>query len=103
LLNGDTVTAGDRDWNFDAAKAMHRNLVRMPRWALTVGLAKPPGWLANHVSQPAAAGLLQSDGGICWSGDESQSALTYHPEQGIIINREHLPGALNEESDESYD
>jgi CRISPR-associated endonuclease/helicase Cas3 len=103
LLNGDTVTAGDRDWNFDAAKAMHRNLVRVPRWTVAVGLAKPPGWLANHIAQPTAAGLLLPDGNIHWSGDEQQTGLCYHADQGIIINRERVPRALHEESDESYD
>lgn len=103
LLNGDTVTADDHDWNFDAAKKMHRNLVRVPHWAVAVGLAKPPGWLANHVTQPTAAGLVRPDGSICWPGDEHQTGLSYHADQGIIINRERVPRALHEESDESYD
>jgi hypothetical protein len=103
LLNGDTVTTSDRDWSFDAAKAIYRNLVRVPRWAVAAGLAKPPGWLTHHVTQPTAAGLLQPDGDIRWSGNEQQTGLSYHPDQGIIIERERLPRALREESDESYD
>jgi len=38
LLNGDTVTANDRDWNLDAAKAIYRNIVRVPRWAIAACL-----------------------------------------------------------------
>ena len=103
LLNGDIVIAGDRDWNFDAAKAMHRNLVRVPRWAVAIGLAKPPGWLVNHVAQSTAAGVLQPDGSILWSGDQQQTGLYYAADQGIIINRELASRAPHEESDESYD
>jgi CRISPR-associated endonuclease/helicase Cas3 len=103
LLDGTEVTAHDRDWNFEAAKAIHRNLVRVPRWAVEAGLAKPPGWLANHVTQPTAVGLRQPDGSIRWLGDEQQTGLSYHPDQGIIIKSTRLPRALDEESDESFD
>lgn len=103
LLNGDTVTADDRDWNFDTAKAMHRNLVRVPRWAVASGLVKPPGWVANQVAQSTAAGLVLQDGGIRWFGDDRLTGLTYHSDQGIIINRERVMHSPHEESDESYD
>ena len=103
LLDGAVITAHDRDWDFDAVKAIHRNLVRVPRWAVAAGLAKPPGWLTNHVSQPTATGLLQPDGNIHWPGDEHQTGLSYHPDQGVIINRERVSRARHEESDESYD
>jgi CRISPR-associated endonuclease/helicase Cas3 len=97
------VTAHDRDWDFEAAKAMHRNLVRVPRWAVAAGLAKPPGWLANHVAQPTAIGLVQPGGDIRWPGDEKQTGLSYHLDQGIIINRERVARMPHEESDESCD
>jgi CRISPR-associated endonuclease/helicase Cas3 len=107
LLNGETVTASDRDWSFDAAKAIYRNIVRMPRWAIAAGLTKPPDWLANHVAQPTAVGLLQSDGNIRWSvggqAGEQPTRLSYHADQGVIIHRERAPRAPNEEFDESFD
>src|ERR1039458_5698432 len=93
LLNGNTVTASDCDRSFEAAKAIHRNIVRVPRWVIAAGLTKPPGWLANHTAQPTAAGLLQPEGGIRWCGDEQQTGLSYHADQGIIINRERVPRA----------
>jgi CRISPR-associated endonuclease/helicase Cas3 len=103
LLDGAEVTAHDREWSFEAAKAIHRNLVRMPRWAVAADLAKPPRWLANHVAQPTAVGLLQPGGGIRWPGDEHQTGLSYQADQGIIINRGRVAHAPHEESDESYD
>jgi CRISPR-associated endonuclease/helicase Cas3 len=103
LLNGDIVTASDYDWNFDAAKAIHRNLTRVPRWALSEFLPNPPGWLSNHVSQSTAFGLLQADGGIRAFNNDTDMGLSYHPDQGIIIHRERVPRAMQEEFDESYD
>jgi hypothetical protein len=102
-LDSSEVTAHDWEWSFEAAKAIHRNLVRVPRWAVAADLAKPPRWLANHVAQPTAVGLLQPGGDIRWSGDEHQTGLSYHADQGIIINRERVARAPHEESDESYD
>jgi hypothetical protein len=103
LLDRETVTAGDRECSFDAAKAIYRNLVHVPHWAVAAALAKPPRWLANHVAQPTAVGLLRPGGGIRWPRDEHQTGLSYHSDQGVIINRERVSRASHEESDESYD
>src|SRR5207244_2956656 len=103
LLNGTTVTASDRDWSFDVAKAIYRNIVRVPRWAVAAGLIEPPGWLANHTAQPTAAGLLQPGGDIRWCGGGQQTGLSYYADQGIVINRDRVPRVPNEEFDESFD
>jgi len=101
LLNGDRIAVSSRDWSFDAAKAIHRNLVRVPRWAISAFLSNPPAWLSNHVDQPAAVGLVQADGRIL--NTDSDMGLSYNPNQGIIIHRERVSRAMQEEVDESYD
>jgi CRISPR-associated endonuclease/helicase Cas3 len=101
LLNGETVMASDREWNFDAAKAIHRNLTPVPRWALSAVLPNPPHWLSNHVDQPTAFGVVQADGRIL--NMDNDMGLSYHPDQGVIIHRERVPRAMQEEFDESYD
>jgi CRISPR-associated endonuclease/helicase Cas3 len=103
LLNGDTVTADDRHWNFDAAKAIYRNLVRVPYWAVKAGVAEAPRWLADYVSQTAAAGVVRPDGDVRWPSAEKQTGLSYHQDQGIIIDRKEVPRTPYEEFDESYD
>ena len=87
LLDGPAVEASDRAWNFAAAKAIHRNLARVPRWAVDSTLRNSPGWLTNHVAQPAAVGLLRPDGGIGWLDGETETGVSYHPDQGLIIKR----------------
>jgi CRISPR-associated endonuclease/helicase Cas3 len=101
LLNGETVMASSQDWNFNAAKAIHRNLTRVPRWALSTFLPNTPGWLANHVDQRTAFGLIQADGRIL--NMDNDMGLSYHPDQGVIIHRERVAPAMQEEPDESYD
>jgi CRISPR-associated endonuclease/helicase Cas3 len=105
LLNGERVTASDRDWNFDAAKAIHRNLTPVPHWALSAVLPNPPHWLPNHVDQPGAVGLVQADGTIHALGTNADMGLSYQADQGIIIHRERVPRPMQEEFDEyeSYD
>ncbi len=104
LLEGETVEANDRHWNFGAARAIYRNLTRVPRWSVSAALANAPGWLTTHVSQPTAVGLLRCDGGIALLGKESETGLSYSSDQGILINRKHVARAVTqEESDESYD
>jgi CRISPR-associated endonuclease/helicase Cas3 len=101
LLSGDEVTISGRD--FDAARAIHRNLIRMPLWAVAAGRRDPPRWLTNHVSQSTAFGMLGPDGGIRWPRQETSTGLSYDTDQGVIINRESRRSAAREELDESYD
>ena len=103
LLSDEVIVAHDREWNFDAAKAIHRNLTRIPLWAVAGALADSPGWLTNHVVQPTAFGLLRGDGTIHWPDDEAETGLSYHQSQGIIINRERVHRVSRAELDESYD
>jgi CRISPR-associated endonuclease/helicase Cas3 len=103
LVDGTEVRAGDWEWNFDAAKAIHRNLARVPRWAVSTALNNPPGWLTIHVQQPTAVGLLHPDGGIRWPGSEIETGLSYHADQGVIIRRVASARRPREEFDESYD
>jgi hypothetical protein len=103
LLEGEAVEASDRGWNFSAARAIYRNLTRVPRWAVSTALLKPPGWLTNHVSQSTAVGLLRPDGGITLLGSDAETGLSYYADQGIVINRKRMPRAGQEEFDESYD
>jgi CRISPR-associated endonuclease/helicase Cas3 len=103
LLNGEVVTASDREWSFEAAKAMYRNLARLPRWAVAAALCNQPDWLANHVPGPTAVGRVGADGEIGWLGSENETGLSYHQEEGIIIDRERAPRTRPEDFDESYD
>jgi hypothetical protein len=103
LLNGDITIAHERNWSFDATKAIYRNVVRVPHWAVRAGLANPPRWLASHVWQPTAVGVLRADGNILWPGDNQETGLSYQTDQGVIIDRTRVRRAPEDQFDESYD
>lgn len=106
LLNGGTVTVSGRNWNIEAARALHRNLVPMPHWAVRGGLGTAPDWLRLHVAQATAIGLLQPGSAIVYWRSDAESGLSYCPERGILIAREKRPTTTaleNWDEDESYD
>jgi CRISPR-associated endonuclease/helicase Cas3 len=103
LLDGTSVRACARKWSFDAAKAIHRNLARVPRWAVSAALHDPPGWLTNHIPQSTAVGLLGADGSVALLGTDGETNLHYHADQGLIIKRKSERRATREAFDESYD
>lgn len=102
LLNGENVIVSDRKWDYGAAKAIYRNLVRVPRWAVKSSSDTAESWLALHVSRSALIGLLQPDGNISWPGELKSTGFAYDSDQGVIINRERTACAVSENSDESY-
>ena len=103
LLDGTAVAAHSYNRNPDAAKAIYRNLARVPRWSVAARLTESPHWLAKHVTQPTALGVVCQDGSIRWPGDEHQTGLSYDADQGIIIDRKRVARAPEEESNESCD
>jgi CRISPR-associated endonuclease/helicase Cas3 len=103
LLDGTVVTTHSYNWSFEAAKAIYRNLARVPHWSVAARLAESPHWLANHVTQPTAIGVVHPDGSIRWPGDEHRTSLSYDVDQGIIIDRKRVVRTPEGESDESYD
>jgi CRISPR-associated endonuclease/helicase Cas3 len=84
LLNGKIIEAADHDWSFPAAKAIHWNLVRLPRYAVAAALPTTPAWVRLHVFGECALGLV-CDGQIHWSGSDTPSGLTWHPDEGVFI------------------
>jgi len=103
LLDGTIVTASGRDWNIETARAIHRNLVRMPRWAVVAGLANQPEWLRLHVSGPAAIGVLQSNGTLQFPGSETATGLSYCRERGILIAPRTRPTTTRQETSHDED
>lgn len=104
LLNGDSIEAAGREWSFPVAKAIHWNLVRVPRYAVEPALAAAPDWLRLHIGGEGALGLVR-DGNVLWPGEGTPSGLTWHPDEGVTLPLKprptsHLP---QDDDDESFD
>lgn len=84
LLSGESIEVKSHDWSIAAAKAIHWNLARIPRYAVMAGLYTAPGWLRVHVSGECALGLVR-DGNIFWPDNDAPSGLTWHSDEGVTI------------------
>lgn len=89
LPPGERVVCRESTWEFAAAKAIHRHLIRAPFWALKEGLERPPQWLKTYADS-CAAGLLRHDGKIVWTDGETEAGMTYSEEMGLWIEPEKL-------------
>jgi CRISPR-associated endonuclease/helicase Cas3 len=104
LLSGESIEVKSHDWSIAAAKAIHWNLARIPRYAVMAGLYTAPGWLRVHVSGECALGLVR-DGNIFWPDSDAPSGLTWHTDEGVTIAQQcqNTASPSLEEGYESYD
>jgi CRISPR-associated endonuclease/helicase Cas3 len=97
-LNGEIVELRERKWSFEAAKAIHRNLVRIPRYAAAESMQVAPSWLQQHVYGPCALGIVRA-GDIYWTGNDTPSGLTWHPDEGVFIPKPENLNTIRERDD----
>jgi CRISPR-associated endonuclease/helicase Cas3 len=99
LLNGDIVTADARQYSFGVAKAIFRNLVRIPRWPVNEYLAKQPAWLGAYVNQSSVVGLCREGGHIAMPNEENDSGLSYSANEGLVISKAKPRSRTRDEED----
>ena len=104
LLNGETCEPDDHIWGFATAKALHWNLVRVPRYTVASALATAPQWLRLHVAGESVLGVVR-DGHIFWPGHDEPSGLAWHPDEGVILPSKVQPSPRRnlEDDYESYE
>ncbi len=103
LLDGSQIKTREReDWSLNIAKAIHRNLVRIPLWPVTRS-RHSPAWLSNYVPGISAFGLVRPDGEVVFPGGAGPTGLVYNPDQGVVIAPKAGTPFDSEEFDESYD
>jgi CRISPR-associated endonuclease/helicase Cas3 len=100
LISGEIIEPSSEEWSFTAAKAIYKNLVRVPRYAIAAALPAMPSWLGSHVSGECALGIVRS-GEIYWPDSDRSSGLLWHPDEGISIPTQTSANTLNQY--ESYD
>lgn len=94
-----TVISGR--FNYDLAKLLHENAVRIPAYLVRPASGKQPDWLKEHMSDsvialcPAHSIKLDVIG-----GEELSHQLFYHPEQGISYEKISGRPAVYQDADE---
>ncbi|MDP3851094.1 MAG: CRISPR-associated helicase Cas3' [Luteolibacter sp.] len=81
-----TVTAGR--FNYDLAKILHENAVRIPAYLVRSAFARQPDWLSAHISDAVLAVCTPASTALEIIGGENLShQLSYHPEQGVSYEK----------------
>lgn len=107
LLSGDSCTVVTGAFDFAAARAIHRNLVRVPRWCVA-GHLKPgtvPVWLQEYVAGESLLCRI-SDGALRVVPGDEDSGLTYREDLGVGISPSRPPSTASwteEDDSEPYD
>ena len=101
LISGGTIEAPNYDWGFAAAKGIHKNLVRVPRYSVAAALSGTPAWLRLHTSGETALGMVRG-GEIYWPGSDQPSGLSWHPDEGVFIPS-HLVTKRSTDSEDDYE
>jgi hypothetical protein len=81
-----TVTAGR--FNYELAKLLHENAVRIPAYLVSSAFAQQPAWLSSHISQAVLA--VRSTGSIALEiigGEDLSHQLSRHPDQGVSYEK----------------
>lgn len=84
LWNGDLCTLRSGDYDFTAAKALHRNLARVPRWCIRDCRCALPAWFRDHVAGDAVACQVQDGKLLAWP-DRKDTGLTYRDDLGVMV------------------
>ena len=98
MPGGESLNVSGYDWCIDAARAVHRNLVRAPLH--TVPHQAMPPWLKLHTHGPTFWALVQHDGTLIFPNAEGPSALAYDSMLGLHTRPGQTQPRYTEDDDE---
>ena len=81
MLDDESLDVSGYEWRMDAARALHRNLVRAPLH--TVPYQTMPPWLKLHTHGHTFWAVVQDDGTLHFPDPEGPSALAYDSMLGL--------------------
>jgi CRISPR-associated endonuclease/helicase Cas3 len=108
LADGSESLIPDYRFDLNAARALHRNLVRIPAWAGRPATTASPEWLTRLVPQRVVLGVVRANDGAILFG-ESPSGMAWHIDEGVTLprrskNNSQPPTSIpNYDDDESFD
>ena len=105
LLDGTRCEPSTDKWDFATARAIHRNLVKVPLWTVRARTKQAPSWLSQYVPGPVVACKLVDETLFFLYGDKT--CLTYRDDLGVVINRTapayDIAWSQHEEPDDEFD
>ena len=100
-LDGDPMEVSGYQWSLEAARLLHRQLVRAPLYS--VPRQSSPPWLSLQVQGGAAWALVQDDEKCVFPDAEDHSALAYSPLLGLYNRPGQPQPRQREQDDDDYD
>lgn len=88
LLDGTRCDVRSGAWDIAIARAIHRNLIKVPKWTVRAGVRHEMSWLHEYVKGDVAFCRLLPDGALCFLPGGEDSCLSYQPEQGVRIHHD---------------
>lgn len=83
FIDGTTGVLGGEEFNFPTAQAIHRNLVKVPRYCFNT--VKPEPAFAEYLYGEQSAGIVDDDGTVAVQGLERGFKLSYTDELGLVV------------------
>jgi CRISPR-associated endonuclease/helicase Cas3 len=103
LLDGQTVVIPAFEWSFAAAKAIHSNVVRVPRYVVKSWFAANPPWLRDYLGD-GVMGVVEGDNRILpGSIVETPYRLCWQEAQGVHFEKYEQPKQSHASPDEPED
>jgi CRISPR-associated endonuclease/helicase Cas3 len=101
-LDKTAITVSDYEWSFDAARFLHRWMVRIPLWLIQVN-APCPAWLGLHLHGHSACAVVGEQDKLLWDGDASTAR--YHRDFGVFADKpvSARPSTLPTIDDDEFD
>ena len=93
-----THIASAYQWSFEVSKALHENLVRVPRY--TVPPQDMPLWLKLHTHGLTAWAVVKQDGSLDFPEAEGPCALAYNSQMGIHTRADQPQPRYSDDDDE---
>lgn len=85
LLNGDEANLSDDKFRLDTARALHRNLVKVPKSEFAAFRTEDA--ISRYVKGEQAVALVQPDGSLDIAGLKDGRSLHWHIDRGLEIRR----------------
>lgn len=97
-IDGKSLTVSAYEWRMEAARSVHRNLVRAPLH--TVPAQAMPPWLRLHTHGPTFWALVQDDGTLNFPEAEGPSVLAYDTTLGLHARPDQPQPRYTDDDDE---
>ncbi len=107
LFNGAICNLKQGVFDYDCAKALHRNRVKVPRWSVKGKSGATPGWLREYLQDEIVVCKLSGEQLLILPTGED-SGLKYRDDIGVVIQQwqateKRSKQGIEEDDDESYD